>query len=370
MSKAAELAALIGSQTALSNRNLIINGAMNVAQRGTSSSVSNGSNEGYQTLDRWQFHYYNNADGEATISQDTDVPSGQGFSNSYKVDVTTADASIASTHMISFSQRIEARDIRNSGWNYTSSSSFLTLSFYIKSTKTGTYCISANLPDVGTTFKFIKEFTISSASTWEYKTIKIPGNASAVIDNDKGRGMDLEIVLQTGADANNATDNTWHTADISRSTANQVSFFDSTSNVLNITGVQLEVGEQATAFEHRSFADELARCQRYYQVTGEATSNYHVFPAQRFSSTKVFFSVPIATSMRSDPTLGSTTTGNIGYVAGNGQSGNFALSAVTFVNLDASSITVNVTVGYTPDNTRGYTGYITTGDELQFDAEL
>ena len=265
MSKAAELAALIGSQTALSNRNLIINGAMRVAQRGTSSSVSNGSNEGYQTLDRWQFHYYNNAGGVATISQDTDVPSGEGFSNSYEVNVTTADTSIASTHMISFSQRIEAQDIRNSGWNYTSSSSFLTLSFYIKSTKTGVYCISANLPDVGSTFKFIKEFTISSASTWEYKTIKIPGNASAVIDNDNGRGMDLEIVLQTATDVNNATDNTWHTADGSRSTGNQVNFFDSTSNVLNITGVQLEVGEQATPFEHRSFHDEFMRCQRYYQ---------------------------------------------------------------------------------------------------------
>ena len=307
MSKAAELAALIGSQTALSNRNLIINGAMNVAQRGTSSSVSNGSNEGYQTLDRWQFHYYNNAGGEATISQDTDVPSGEGFSNSYKIDVSTADTSIASTHMISFSQRIEAQDIRNSGWNYTSSSSFLTLSFYVKSTKTGVYCISANLPDVGSTFKFIKEFTINSASTWEYKTIKIPGNASAVIDNNNGRGMDLEIVLQTATDVNNATDNTWHTADGSRSTGNQVNFFDSTSNVLNITGVQLEVGEQATPFEHRSYADEFIRCQRYHQrFTG--VSNGRVGFGTKTSATNARCILPFNTPMRATPAQSVTGT--------------------------------------------------------------
>ena len=357
MSKAAELAALIGSQTALSNRNLIINGAMQVAQRGTSATVSNGSNEGYQTLDRWQFHYYNNADGEATISQDTDVPSGTGFSSSYKVDVTTADASIASTHMISFSQRIEAQNIRNSGWNYTSSSSFLTLSFYIKSTKTGVYCISANLPDVGSTFKFIKEFTISSASTWEYKTIKIPGNASAVIDNNNGRGMDLEIVLQTGADANNATDNTWHTADISRSTANQVSFFDSTSNVLNVTGVQLEVGEQATAFEHRSFGDELARCMRYGFNIAQTVSG-RAGAGQAVSSTLADILVNHPVTMRAAPTLPSPDATGANVTTGSGTGKASTAIALQSANPNVTRLRVTVSSGLT-------TGQ---GSQLSFDA--
>jgi len=351
MSKAAELAALIGSQTALSNRNLIINGAMNVAQRGTSSSVSNGSNEGYQTLDRWQFHYYNNAGGEATISQDTDVPSGEGFSNSYKVDVTTADTSIASTHMISFSQRIEAQDIRNSGWNYTSSSSFLTLSFYIKSTKTGVYCISANLPDVGSTFKFIKEFTISSASTWEFKTIKIPGNASAVINNDNGRGMDLEIVLQTATDSNNATDNTWHTADGSRSTGNQVNFFDSTSNVLNITGVQLEVGEQATPFEHRSFADELARCQRYYYQAGGDSTNSFAYKGYLAASQFVSATHQHPVTMRAGPTITKVGTFNTTGIA---QPAAVAATTVTYV-WQAQKNSSTGTYGFFSNSSGGFT---------------
>ena len=302
-SKAFELARLGNaySDGALSNRNLIINGAMRVAQRGTSASVSDGTNEGYQTLDRWRFNYGNNAGGACTVSQDTDVPSGYGFSNSYKVDVTTADTSIASTHHILFGQRIEAQDLRNSGWNYTSSSSYLTLSFWIKSNKTGVYCISANLPDVGSNFKFIKEVTINSASTWEYKTVKIFGDSSAVINNDNGLGMDLEWNLVTATDRDNATDNSWHTADGSRCTSNQVNFFDSTSNNLWITGVQLEVGDTATPFEHRSYGDELARCQRYYFNSVEADSYISAFDVT--SGNTYYFTIMHPVTMRSSPTI-------------------------------------------------------------------
>ena len=99
------------------NRNLIINGAMQVAQRGAARTVSDGGAEGYQTLDRFSFNYANSAGGVATISKDTTVPSGYGFSNSYKVDVATADTSIAATHMIYISHKVEAQNIRNSGWD-------------------------------------------------------------------------------------------------------------------------------------------------------------------------------------------------------------------------------------------------------------
>ena len=137
-------------------RNLVINGAMQVAQRGTSASVSNDSNEGYQTLDRFKFDYGNNAGGVATISQDTTVPSGYGFSNSYKVDVTTADTSLDSTHQIFFRTILEAQDIRNSGWNYTSTSSFITLSFWVKSSKAGTYNIAFRASDVGALYYLVE----------------------------------------------------------------------------------------------------------------------------------------------------------------------------------------------------------------------
>ena len=302
-SKAFELARLGSaySDGGISGSNLVINGAMQVAQRATSASVTDGTNEGYQTLDRWRFTFGNNAGGACTVSQDTDVPSGYGFSNSYKVDVTTADTSIASGHHIVFGQRIEAQDLRNSGWNYTSSSSYLTLSFWIKSNKTGVYCVSANLPDVGSTFRFVKEVTINSASTWEYKTVKIFGDSSAVINNDNGLGMDLEWNLVTATDRDNATDNSWHTADGSRCTSNQVNFFDSTSNNLWITGVQLEVGDTATPFEHRSYGDELARCMRYYSVIDGFGMGGYV------SNIDLHAPVKFPVEMRADPTATLTT---------------------------------------------------------------
>ena len=315
MSKARGLADLGNAfdDGALSNRNLIINGAMQVAQRGTSASVTNGTNEGYQTLDRWRFNFGNNAGGACTVSQDTDVPSGYGFSNSYKVDVTTADTSIASAQHVLFGQRIEAQDLRNSGWNYTSSSSYLTLSFWIKSNKTGVYCVSANLSDVGSNFKFVKEVTVNSASTWEYKTVKIFGNSSAVINNDNGLGMDLEWNLVSATDRDNATDNTWHTADASRCTSNQVNFFDSTSNNLWLTGVQLEVGDTATPFEHRS--DELARCQRYFLKLGGGSTNQVLVQGYAATGNEYCGTVLFPTEMRASPTatkVGTWTTGNSG----------------------------------------------------------
>ena len=266
MSKAAELAALIGSQTALSNRNLVINGAMQVAQRGTSASVSDGSNEGYQTLDRFKFDYGNNAGGVATISQDTTVPSGYGFSNSYKVDVTTADTSLASTHQIFFRTILEAQDIRNSGWNYTSTSSFITLSFWAKSSKAGTYNIAFRASDVGALY-YLVEYTLV-ADTWKKVTATIPGDSSLVFNDDNGNGLEIRWNLALGTDRNDGTANQWNSVSSNNAgTSNQVNFFDSTDNNFFLTGVQLEVGEQATPFEHRSFGDELARCKRYYEKT-------------------------------------------------------------------------------------------------------
>jgi hypothetical protein len=272
MTKARKLADLgnVYDDGALSNRNLIINGAMQVAQRGTSASVTDGTNEGYSTVDRFNFRFGNNAGGAATLSQSTDAPTG--FSKSLKFDVTTAATSYTSGQHTILTYYIEAQDLRNSGWDYTDASEYLTLSFWVKSNKTGTYCLSVNTPDVSGNFKFIKEWSVDASSTWERKTIKIPGHASLVIDDNNDRGLELEWNLATASDRDNATDNTWWTTDGSRTTSNQVNFFDTVGNELYITGVQLEVGDTATPFEHRSYGDELARCQRYCQLYGEDTT--------------------------------------------------------------------------------------------------
>ena len=303
MSKARGLADLgnVFDDGALSNRNLIINGAMQVAQRSSSTvSVSNGSNEGYQTLDRFEFQYGNSAGGVANISQDTTVPSGYGFSNSYKVDVTTADTSLGTNHQIYISYRVEAQDIRNSGWNYTDPSSFITCSFWARSVKEGTYCFALRANDSASTRIFVKEFDLV-ADTWKKVIITIPGEAELAFNNDNGIGATLTWSLQAEAGRATATDDAWNSADTSLATSNQVNFYDSTSNNFFLTGVQLELGDTATPFEHRSYGDELARCQRYFQK--DLRVGYYL---DANSANKYFgFNFP---AMRAAPT--ATRTGN------------------------------------------------------------
>ena len=285
MSKAAELAALIANVnngSSLANKNLIINGGMTVAQRSSSAvAVSDGSNEDYQTIDRFFFKYANSAGGACNISQDTDVPSGYGFTNSYKVDVTTADTSISATHMISIGYRPEAQDIANCGWVHTSSSSYMTLSFWAKSVKAGTYCVSISAEDSSSTRKFVKEYTLV-ANTWKKVEITFPGESGVTVNNDTGVGLDIRWTLQVGTDRDNATDNTWNSSDTSIGTSNQVNFFDSTSNNFFLTGVMLEVGEKASPhFEHEPYGTTLAKCQRYF----EKSFNQGQTPAQNKQTT-------------------------------------------------------------------------------------
>ena len=358
MSKAAELAALIGSQTALSNRNLIINGAMAVVQRGGSATTSN------RTVDRFLNTY-----GGATItqSQDTTVPSGEGFSFSYKHECTTASSSAGAFFGIFY--RVEAQDIRNSGWNYTDPNSRITLSFYARSSVAGTYMASLESND-GTVYNIASRYTLE-ANTWKRVVLNFPGNSNITIDNDNGSGLMVFPLKEYGSSYTTGSSfDTWtaHTTGTQSPDAN-INIHDTANATFFVTGVQLEVGEQVTPFEHRSFADELARCQRYYQVVG-SSSNYCAYPAQRWNASAVFFSVSTPTSMRAAPTLGSDISGNFGYLSGNNQSKQYALSEMTLVSVDNSCVTARVTVDFTPNNQYAYTGYINDGGELQLDAEL
>ena len=291
----------------LSHRNIIINGAMNVAQRGSNVAVSDGSNEGYQSLDRYKT--YTNNSGAYTVSQDTDVPTDYSFGrfrNSYKVDVTTADTSIGASDLIRVEQDIEAQDISNSGWDYTSSNGKLTLSFWVKSVKAGTYVVVVQTAD-GTAHSYALEYTLS-ANTWTHVTKTIPGNSNLTIDDDNGVGLRIHWILCSGSD-NNLTADTW-TSGLKYGTTNQANLFDSTSNNWYLTGVQLEVGDTATTFEHRSHGDELRRCQRYYY-------QFEIFPNQvvnflsAYGSTygKVQYSFPV--TMRANPTGGLLDIGGV-----------------------------------------------------------
>ncbi len=219
-----------------------------------------------------------------------------------KLNVTSADTSVASTHIVDLRQVIEAQVIRNSGWDYTSSSSYITLSFQIRSSKTGTYCVFLYTND-GSAKMYTAEYTVSSADTWEQKVIAIPGNSNLTFNNDNGNGVQIGWTWACGTDRD-GTAETW--SDLAFATSNQVNFLDSTSNVAYLTGVQLEVGQFTSstlpAFQQESFGDNLARCQRYYLNYLEGTGKIVGMTAS-YTSSEVVLMHNFPTTMRSAPTM-------------------------------------------------------------------
>jgi len=243
--------------TPLGNRNLIINGDMKIAQRGTSASGITGS--GYYTCDR--FDIGGVSFGTFTQSQDTDVPTGQGFANSIKFLWTTANASLSNNSFLQMHQSIEGQNLQYLKKG-TANAETVTLSFWVKSNKTGTYIV--NLWDIDNTRLIAKAYTINAVDTWEKKTITFAGDTVASFDNDNGRSLDLTFGLCAGTDNSSGTlQTTWASAVAINRYVGQVNLADAVNNYINFTGVQLEVGDTATPFEHRPYDMELARCQRY-----------------------------------------------------------------------------------------------------------
>jgi len=305
MSKAAELAALIGSQTALSDRNMIINGAMQVAQRATSKTNvgPNGTGEGYTVLDRFEISL--SGDQVSTFSQSTDAPSG--FSNSAKIEVTTADTSLAATQFWHLRYNFEGQDLQSLAKG-TSDAKAFTISFYVKSNKTGVYTVG--LGDLDNDRQNALSYTINSANTWERKSLTFNPDTTGTFNNDNNKSMRINFALLGGADLKSGTffNGTWGgDVDANAVHPSQVNLADTVGNEWYITGVQMELGEQATPFEHRSFGDELARCQRYYHKNGSAS--FHRY-AYQYVSTHRMVDIRHPVDMRASPT--ATVTFNSG----------------------------------------------------------
>jgi len=245
-------------------RNFIINGAMQVAQRGTSvTGVTSGA---YYTCDRFMFSPFGPA-GTWTVTQSTDAPDG--FSNSFRIDCTTADASLGASDFVIVETKIEAQNLQHLMYG-DSSAKTVTASFHVKSNKTGTYVLELRQPDSGRLYS--KTYTINVANTWEYKTLTFPGDVSGTINNDNGQGLNMNFWCAAGSTFSSGTIGTsWHTTNANRA-AGVVNLADSTDNEWYITGVQFEVGDKATPFEHRSFGEELLLCQRYFQIVKNLSS--------------------------------------------------------------------------------------------------
>ena len=282
------------------NRNIIINGAMQVAQRGTSSTSS-----GYQTLDRFAV-FIGGADENPTISQ-ADIASGTtpytlGFRKSLKIQ-NGNQTSAGGGDYVWIHHPIESQDIAQSGWNYTSTSSFITLSFWIKSSVAQDFKGYLRTKD-GTNKSYALATGSLTADTWT-KVIKvIPGHSDLQFDNDTDAGLEVNILPFMGTDrtTNSVTEDAWKTWNSSERTKDATSTWYTTNDAtFEITGVQLEVGSVATDFEHRSFAQELTLCQRYYQVVAEGAN--HLIGSVFTVSSYIYCVVDLLVTMRATPTI-------------------------------------------------------------------
>ena len=243
------------------SKNIIINGDMAVSQRAT-SAASVASN-GYHACDRWR--YAESSSAVVTISQDTDVPTGQGFASSFKIDCTTADASLGAAEYVLLQQKFEGQNLQYLKKG-TSSAQSLTLSFWVKSTKTGTFI--AMLYDRDNTRQIAKSYTVSVSDTWEQKTITYAGDTTGALDNDNAASLELWLWLGVGSNySSGSLATSWATETAANQAVGQVNAVDSTSNNFLITGVQLEAGDTASEFEFLPFGVNLEKCLRYFQKT-------------------------------------------------------------------------------------------------------
>ena len=362
-----------------SNRNLIINGACFVAQRGQQT----GRTDGFGGPDRFRFQSNYSA---VTMSQSTDVPTGQGFAKSLKLDVTTAGGDSNASTYTQIDYRFEGQELARLKYG-TSSAETTTLSFWIKSPKAGTHWVRLygdELSNGGAAF-ISRKYTVSSANTWQKVSLSFPGFTSDGFNNDNTTGMRISWYFAQGSDYSSGTaqadDGGWlnwaDASDRARNTVGQVNCFDSTSNDIFITGVQYEVGSLATPFEHRHPSMELLSCQRYFKRMRGAVgggSGYGsagdgvVCTMANWTSSASYGLLPLGVEMRYAPKL--TGFANLNYFsAGNtwapGSSSQCYLAGSSYDRVELTLQGFSMTQGHAGwlriDNTNGY---------MDFEAEL
>ena len=281
-------------------RNLLINGDMRISQRGTLTDQG-GSNLTGTACDRWvTFWSAGTEQARFTTSQDTTVLAGSGFANSLKVDCTTAESAVAAGEGEFILQSIEGQNCQHLLYGNAAARS-LTLSFDFRSPKSGTHCVALVQPDAARSY--VAEFTVAGADTMEHFSLTIAGDTSGTINDDTGAGLRVVFPLIAGSNLQAAA-GAW-AAGTDYATSNQQNLLDNTANNIYITGVQLEVGEVATAFEHRGVAEELALCQRYFwrQTRLAGNTDTHIVTGYCDSTTGVEAALRHPTTMRSSASM-------------------------------------------------------------------
>jgi hypothetical protein len=345
---------------ALSNRNLVINGAMQVAQRGTSAT---GVTTSGKIVDRFSNIISNY--GTWTREQSNDAPDG--FANSFKVTCTTAISSPSPSGYVRISYTAEGQDRQVLSYG-TSNAKDVTISFWVKSNVAATYVFWIYQLDSPTNRHINKLYTIDSANTWEYKTITVEGDTLGQLDNNTDSCMIMGWMLAAGSNWKSGTrPSTWtaHTS-ADRWVGLTADLGGTANSYFQITGVQMELGDTATPFEHRSYGEELAKCQRYFQVLGNNQSNGAIASGYFHATTSFRGQMSYLQRMRAAPT-GSTSTVS-GFIL-QGTGGNFTPTSI--------AVTVNFTeallvVGIGPAQTAGHGANLLSaaGTAIYLDAEI
>ena len=367
MTKAAELAkmgeVLTNSQIG-GRRNIVVNGAMNISQRATSATGVGANNGVYPTVDRIKIVALNTA-GRATMSQVADVHDG--FANALKLECTTADTSIASNEAFLLQTGFEGQDLQQLKKG-TSDAEKVTVSFYVKGNANATYGVE--LED-GDNSRFNSQ-SFAVTTNWTRVTKTFIADTTGSLDDDNALSLSLNIWLHGGSDFSGGTfsSNTWHATTNQRLVDSQTSFFDSTDRTFFITGIQLEVGSQATPFEHRSFGEERQLCYRYCYVA-DGNNRSALCEAYFHSTTAVrggIVNFPVI--MRSAPTItagGTASNFNIGR-PGSSNTGGDSLPTTTQINKESYEFLITAAASHTTG--QGTRILLLSDAKLTMDSEL
>ena len=345
---------------------LIINGDMSVSQRGTSFSSQSGS--AYH-LDR--FKTLASSLGTFTISQSTTVPTGQGFAKSFKLDCTTADASPSAGDTLQFVQYIEGQNLQSLKKG-TSSAEAVTVSFWVRSNKTGTYTLE--LYDNDNSRQISKTYTISSADTWEKKTVNFAGDTTGALDNDNALSFAVQWWLGAGSNSTSGTlSETWTSVTTAnRVSSSQVNIADNTDNEWYITGVQMEIGTFDTntipSFPFESAENNLRRCLRYYELLASGNAKILGFGGTYNANAPAY--VAYYHSKRATPSLDEVDATNYYRLYASGVEYKYNVSSQFFQATPTQAMIINGNAGTVADDKVGFFDTINAGAYIAFDAEL
>ena len=327
-------------------KNRIINGAMVIDQRNAGASVN--PSTGAYTLDRWDGGGVH--DGVFGFQQVSDAPAG--FVNSFKATVSTADASLSSTQYARFGQMIEGLNLSDFAWG-TASATSITLSFWVKSSLTGTF--GGYVTNSAENRAYVFSYTINAANTFEYKTVTIAGDTSGTWLTTNGIGLRMYFSLGAGS-SKVGTAGSWGST-LYLAPTGQTNVLATISNTWQITGVQLEKGSTATSFDYRPYGTELALCQRYFQQIGKINSdNFPIIQGYTTATTNFSVPLPFPVTMRTTPTA---------TVTGSWTLGNASTPAVAFISPYGASIRI---VATTTGSLYAYPSV--TADAITFTSEL